>query len=231
MSRKPKNRLLKKIVKQATKLIAWLPRRKKETASLGSNQFSHPSRTPSKANSNAMSSKSPLTKAETPSQPDRPNTNNMGIKAPQFDGNQNLPPHVQEQISAVVARAVEKIDPELREITQILKVNGIHGHIEFGMMPTEGIPSLFMPGFPFPFAVPHPPQPATPPANDLVRGIKKILDTSFGDCAEQILGMMFDPHYSVALDIARILEAARKRDQESVARELETIATKLRKQL
>lgn len=154
----------------------------------------------------------------------------MAIKAPQFDGGNNLPPEVQARISAVVARAVEKIDPELQEITKILKASGIQGSISFGMMPTMGIPSPFNQEFGFPFFPPTAPipAPAKAPEMELVAGIKHILDNQFGECAEQILGMTYDPHFTTAQEIAKIMDAARKRDRESLARELDAISNKIK---
>ena len=71
--------------------------------------------------------------------------------------------------------------------------------------------------------------PAKPLDNDLVAGIKQILDTSFGDTAQNILGTIYDPHFNVALNISKILDVARKRDRESLARELDTISAKIKK--
>jgi len=96
-----------------------------------------------------------------------------------------------------------------------------------------GIPSPFGTEFKFldSFKMPHPPMsaPAKPLDNDLVAGIKQILDTSFGDTAQNILGTIYDPHFNVALNISKILDVARKRDRESLARELDTISAKIKK--
>lgn len=68
------------------------------------------------------------------------------------------------------------------------------------------------------------------PAEDLIQGIEKILREFFHDRAEDqnILGMLYSPFRACAEQVGKVLEAARIRDKESLARELDTLSKKLR---
>jgi hypothetical protein len=89
------------------------------------------------------------------------------------------------------------------------------------------MPDIGMPNGAFKVA-PLIPKEEKVPAEDLLDGITKILNIHFGAHQEQILGMILDRNRNAAFDIAKVLDAARKRDQESLARELENIIKKLK---
>jgi len=72
------------------------------------------------------------------------------------------------------------------------------------------------------------PPPAPAPADDLVEGICKILNLNYENNCFNVLGIPFDRNRNAAFEIGKIMEAARKRDRESLARELEGLANKIR---
>ena len=69
---------------------------------------------------------------------------------------------------------------------------------------------------------------APAPADDLVEGIYKILNLNYENNCFNVLGIPFDRNRNAAFEIGKIMEAARKRDRESLARELEGLANKIR---
>lgn len=135
----------------------------------------------------------------------------------------------------------------------ILKKNGIKGGIQFGMTPMiypDNVPPGSIPsplaalgivpdGYMAPVAPMSPPPGAVPlrrtpaPAMDIqadpdvTKGVKLILDHEYGEDAHNVLGMVYDRNHNTAVQIAGILEAARKRDRESLARELESLIKRI----
>lgn len=232
--KKRKNKLLKKIVRRLKTLTAWLPSKRKETVSQERSPSSQPSLKKSKANSNGRSSVLPLMSTGNTSLPESRDKNNMGILSP-FGG--NLPPEVAAEVDKIVSKMVRKVEPEMQEIVILLKKHGIPGtsiELQMGALDPEKVfgfpmrvdPSM-MPGA-FRFERPTAPAPAPAPANDLVEGIYQILGKFYENDTANFLGMIYDKNRIVSVEIAKIMEAARKRDQESVARELEGLATKVR---
>jgi hypothetical protein len=159
----------------------------------------------------------------------------MGILSP-FGG--NLPPEVAAEVDKIVSKMVGKVEPEMQEIVLLLKKHGIPGtsiELQMGALDPEKVfgfpmrvdPSM-LPGS-FRFAAPpvRPPAPKAP-ADDLVDGLYQLLNKFYENDQANILGMMYDKNHSAAYEISKIMENARKRDQESVARELEGLATKIR---
>lgn len=162
-----------------------------------------------------------------------------------------MPPHVQSRISAIIERAMGKIDPELKEIAELMKANGINGTIQFGMAPLmypEGVPHGSIPsplaalgivpdGYMAPVAPPMgavplrrpqpKPQPEVAADPDVVKSIKLILDHEYGEDVHELVGMIYDRNLNTAVTIGAILEAARKRDRESLARELEALVRRI----
>lgn len=232
--KKRKNKWLKKTARQLKTHIVSLWSKKKETVSRVKSPSFQPSPTQSKANSNGRSLVLPSMSTETKSRPDQSQPNNMGILSP-FGG--NLPPEVAAEVDKIVSKMVLKVEPEMKEIVLLLKQHGIPGtsiELQMGALDPEKVfgfpmrvdPSM-MPGG-FKFERPTAPAPATAPANDLVEGIYQILGKFYQNDTASFLGMIYDKNRIVAVEIAKIMEAARKRDQESVARELEGLATKVR---
>lgn len=141
----------------------------------------------------------------------------------------NLPPELAAQLDKIVSRMVTKCEPEMQEIVKLLHSHGIPGtSIELGM---GAIPSPF--GFPFgmpPVRIPvrEEAPPSSNPPEDLVEGIHKILDLTYENQRLDIIGMVYDRNHNTAFEIAKIMDAARKRDRESLARELDAMAKKIR---
>lgn len=240
MSRKKqKSNLLKKISATLMRRIGLRSNKKNKTASRESNQSSHTLPIQSGRSSKTKISKLPLMKTEIKSRQDQLPNNNMGMRfSPQP---QPFPPEVAKQIDSVVSKMMDKCKPELEELTKILYSYGHDsGSIEFGVgrIPSPiqeifGLPVMPDPSITnrvFKFIPPlhtHPMPPQNEPVGDLLDGIIQVLNAHFGVNQTDILGMILDKNRNVAHDIAKILEAARKRDQRSLARELETIIKKL----
>ena len=127
--------------------------------------------------------------------------------AQQFNA-QSLPPEAAEQVRVIFNKMMDKVKTEIDELARILMAHGHHFE-GFKIGVDEDIHERV-------------------PASDLVMGIKQILDFQFGNNQQDILGMIYDPNYNTAIDIAKILDSARKRDHLSMIRELETIIKKLK---
>lgn len=228
--KKPKNKLLKKIGRRLKKLTAWRGNKKKETALQGKSPLFPALPNQSKKNLNGRSSKLPLMKVENTSPPD-PKKNNMGILPHKYGS--NIPPEVAAELDKIVSEMVSKVEPEMQRIALILKQHGIPGTSIELMMGAINPEKLF--GFPFrpdPSMPPNtfrfePPQPQAP-ADDLVEGIYSILNINYDNYPFNVLGAVFDHNHNVAYEISKVMEAARKRDRESLTRELEGLATKIR---
>ena len=126
---------------------------------------------------------------------------------------------------------VSKCKPDMQALVALLKRNGINGttiELDLRGIPFRMIPSPFFP----PASVRIPVREETPatqqPAEDLVEGIHKILDLTYENQRLDIVGMVYDRNHGTAFEIAKIMEAARKRDKESLARELDGLAKKIR---
>ena len=141
----------------------------------------------------------------------------------------DIPPEVVEKINPIIDKIMKKIEPELKEITKIFKLSKIKGAIQFGvsnMLAPKLSSSLQPNGSDCPI---HSPQHLVSiPNTDLVLGIKKILDLNYTSNKVDILGVEYDVNHNTALSIAEILNAARKRDQKSLALELEILINKLK---
>jgi hypothetical protein len=171
---------------------------------------------PSGENLNEMSSKLPLMKKENTSQPDKLPKNDMLFKLPVSNGG-NLPPDVAAQLHQIIQKMVEKCEPEMQEMTKLFHSHGIPAaSIEMGMgalppdfkLPVEEKPIIL--------------------SNDLVEGIYKILNLNYENFRTDILGVLFDKHRNTAVEIGKIMEMARRRDKDSLARELDVLAKKMR---
>lgn len=81
---------------------------------------------------------------------------------------------------------------------------------------------------PFPPGAPMPAQAPQVLAPDLLEGVEAILRKIFREEDSEILGMVYSPYKSAAVEIAKIMEAARKRDQQEVAAELEKLVKRFR---
>ena len=216
---KTKKKLLKKIAKRPKKLTSWRESKKKETALQGKNQFLPASPIQSKGNSNGTSSKLPLMTTGNTSQPDPLNPPKNNINIPKYDG--NLPPEVAAELDKIVGEMVVKVEPEMQRIALILKTHGIPDtsvELMMGAINPEFLLKEKMFGFPS----------APAPADDLVEGICKILNLNYENNCFNVLGIPFDRNRNAAFEIGKIMEAARKRDKESLARELEGLANKIR---
>jgi hypothetical protein len=154
----------------------------------------------------------------------------MGILPHKYGS--NIPPEVAAELDKIVSEMVSKVEPEMQRIALILKQHGIPGtSIELMMGAIN--PEVF--GFPFktdPSMPPNtfrfdPPQ-TQAPADDLLEGIYSILNISYDNNQFNVLGAVFDHNHNVAYEISKVMEVARKRDRESLARELEGLATKIR---
>jgi hypothetical protein len=67
------------------------------------------------------------------------------------------------------------------------------------------------------------------PAEDLLAGIEKVLRKVYSEVQdENILGAIYSPHKSVALEIAKIMEAARLRDRKEALAAIEQLANRFR---
>ncbi len=157
----------------------------------------------------------------------------MGILPHKYGS--NIPPEVADELDKIVGEMVAKVEPEMQRVALLLKQHGIPGssiELIMGVINPEKLfgfpfrPDPSMPPGEFRFTPPLPKSVPTP-ANDLVGGITQILNHEFGEDRQEILGMIYDKNRNVAFEIAKILEAARKRDQRSLARELENIIKKL----
>lgn len=73
-----------------------------------------------------------------------------------------------------------------------------------------------------------PPVNGKPPADDLLEGVEALLRRIYKEEDTNILGMIYSPHKSAAFEIAKILEASRKRDQKSIADELQKLVDRFR---
>jgi len=138
---------------------------------------------------------------------------------PKYGG--NLPPEVAAELDKIVGEMVKKVEPEMQRIALILKTHGIPGtsvELMMGAINPEFLLKEKMFGFPS----------APAPADDLVEGICKILNLNYENNCFNVLGIAFDKNRSIAFEIGKIMEAARKRDKESLARELEGLANKIR---
>jgi len=145
----------------------------------------------------------------------------------------NIPPEVAAELDKIVGEMVVKVEPEMQRIALILKTHGIPGTSIELMMDAINFEKMF--GFPFKVDPSMPsntfrfePPPAPAPADDLVEGICKILNLNYENNCFNVLGIPFDRNRNAAFEIGKIMEAARKRDRESLARELEGLANKIR---
>ena len=138
---------------------------------------------------------------------------------PKYGG--NLPPEVAAELDKIVGEIVKKVELEMQRIALILKTHGIPGtsvELMMGAINPEFPLKEKMFGFPS----------APAPADDLVEGIYKILNLNYENNCFNVLGIPFDRNRNAAFEIGKIMEAARKRDRESLARELEGLANKIR---
>ncbi len=206
--KKPKNKSLKKTAKPAKKPINLPLSKKKETASQVKNPSLPLSPIQLEKNLKKMSSPLPLMKAENTFPLDLPK-NNMDTLPRKYKN--NISPEVAAELDKIVSEMVSKIKPEMQQITLFLKQHGIPGTSIELMMGAINPAS----------------NPAPAPSNDLVDGITQILNHEFGENKQEILGMIYNKNNNVAFEIAKILEAARKRDQMSLVKELEIIIKKL----
>lgn len=148
--------------------------------------------------------------------------------------NPKVPPEVSAQIDKIISAMVNKVEPEMKQIVLLLKQHGISGAtvgLNMGSLPVEafGFPLKIDPSMPpnaFRFEPPMP-APAVNPANDLVEGIYQILNLNYENLRTDICGIVFDKNHNTAFEIGKIMEAARKRDKESLARELDILIKKL----
>ena len=173
----------------------------------------------------------PLMKTENKSLQDQLPKNNMGILPYKYGD--NIPPEVAAELDKIVGEMVVKVELEMQRIALILKTHGIPGTSIELMMDAINFEKMF--GFPFKVDPPMPsntfrfkPPPAPAPADDLVEGICKILNLNYENNCFNVLGIIFDRNRSTAFEIGKIMEAARKQDRESLARELEGLANKIR---
>lgn len=79
------------------------------------------------------------------------------------------------------------------------------------------------------------PVPATPrvddvqPPQDLLSGIETLLRHFYPEVQDkQILGMIYSPHKSATMEIAKVMESARVRDREEVLRHITDFIGKLK---
>ena len=150
----------------------------------------------------------------------------------------NIPPEVVAELDKIVGEMVKKVEPEMQRIALILKTHGIPDtsvELMMGAINPEFLLKEKMFGFLFKVDPSMPsntfrfePPPAPAPADDLVEGIYKILNLNYENNCFNVLGIIFDRNRSTAFEIGKIMEAARKQDRESLARELEGLANKIR---
>jgi len=146
---------------------------------------------------------------------------NKFIKLHSSSEDDNLPPEVSDKINPIIDKMMKKIDPELKMISKIIKKSPISKDIEIeigdGVSKLSPIQLLKSTNIPNQYN----------PEDDLVEGIKQILNVSYDNTNFDVLGTTYDKNYTVAVSISKILLTARKRDKDSLVDELEVIIKRL----